>query len=69
MGTYTGVEVLPLDEVRQFESTKYILGSSTITHSNDSEVSLKSDVDFPKRSKPAHPSHLLIATLPIILTS
>ena len=51
MGTYTNVGVLPLDEIRQFASTKYILRSSTITNSNDSEVSLKSDVDFPKRAK------------------
>ena len=51
MGRYTEVGVLPLGEFRQLASTKYILRSSTITNSNDSEVSLKSDVDFPKRAK------------------
>ena len=43
------VELLHLDEFRQLPSEKYILRSSTITNSNDFDVSLKSDVDFPKR--------------------
>jgi ribonuclease HI len=48
--TYAEAGVLPLDQYREFSSAKYLLKSQALDN-NMNEISIRSDKDFPKRSK------------------
>ena len=42
---------MPLDEYRKLATAKYILRSSAVANSTETETIIRSDIDFPKRAK------------------
>ena len=51
MGTYNEIGILPLDNYRQLAVAKYLLRCSKQETNVDTEISVRSDVNFPKRAQ------------------
>ena len=51
LGTYKEIGVLPMEEQRQLAVSKYVLRCSTLNNVNVSEISLKSESEYPKRAQ------------------
>ena len=51
LGTYKEVGVLPLDENRELTVAKYVIRSSATENNIKSEISLRSEEQFPNRAK------------------
>ena len=49
--TYNEIGILPLDEIRQLASAKYIIRTKTINHNMETELNIMSNKDFPKRAQ------------------
>ena len=49
--TYGEIGILPLNDMRKLASAKYTTKMKTIAHDMDTELNVKSDVDFPKRAR------------------